>query len=60
MTPMDPIVSLQSQLDHISNPKTKAWWERYLKYTIHFRGVKMAKIRTAVHDWTENTIKKIV
>jgi 3-methyladenine DNA glycosylase AlkD len=47
------IVSLQSRLDEAANPKTKAWWESYLKHAISFRGVKMTDIRAAVHAWME-------
>jgi 3-methyladenine DNA glycosylase AlkD len=46
-----PIVSLQRQLDQRADPKTKAWWERYLKHVIPFRGVKMADIRAVLHQW---------
>jgi 3-methyladenine DNA glycosylase AlkD len=37
----------------VANPKTKAWWENYLKQAIPFRGVKMGDIRAAVHAWIE-------
>jgi 3-methyladenine DNA glycosylase AlkD len=42
---------LQTQLQLRADPKTKAWWEGYLKHTIAFRGVKMADIRAALHEW---------
>jgi 3-methyladenine DNA glycosylase AlkD len=48
---MDLIAGLQRRLDAKANPKTKAWWEGYLKHAICFRGVKMAHIRTALHAW---------
>ena len=47
------IARLQSRLDKAASPKTKAWWESYLKHTILFRGVKMADIRAALHAWIE-------
>ncbi len=50
MTPNE-LSGLQDRLDAAANPKTKDWWERYLKHVIPFRGVKMADIRRALHDW---------
>ncbi|MYC08278.1 MAG: DNA alkylation repair protein [Chloroflexi bacterium] len=44
---------LQKRLNDASDTKTKDWWERYLKHVIPFRGVKMAGIRRALHDWLE-------
>lgn len=46
-----PIEALQRRLELRANPKTKAWWEGYLKHVIAFRGVKMADIRAALHQW---------
>ncbi len=48
---MNHIVKLQQQLQKRTNPKTKIWWENYLKRTITFRGVQMADIRAALHLW---------
>jgi 3-methyladenine DNA glycosylase AlkD len=48
---LSAIVCLQHQLDQRADPKTKAWWERYLKHVISFRGVKMADIRAVLHQW---------
>lgn len=48
---MTMITSLQNQLDQRADAKTKAWWERYLKHVIPFRGVKMADIRAVLHQW---------
>jgi 3-methyladenine DNA glycosylase AlkD len=45
------IARLQARLDQAADPKTKKWWERYLKGAIPFRGVKMGDVRTAVHAW---------
>lgn len=50
---MDLIADLQARLDKRANPKTKAWWESYLKHVIPFRGVKMADIRSALHAWVK-------
>lgn len=48
---MSPIGKLQLRLEERVNPKTKAWWEKYPRQVIPFRGVKMADIRTALHGW---------
>ena len=48
---MNTIPALQQQLDQRADPKTKAWWEGYLKHVIPFRGVKMAGIRAARRLW---------
>ena len=45
------IEQLQQQLQVCANPKTKAWWEKYLKGAAEFRGVKTADIRATLHDW---------
>ena len=45
------IAPLQSRLAAAASPSTKQWWERYLKGAIEFRGVPMAGIRSALHDW---------
>jgi 3-methyladenine DNA glycosylase AlkD len=50
---MTIITSLQQQLDQRADPKTRAWWEGYLKHVIPFRGVKMADIRAALHQWRQ-------
>ena len=42
--------TLGTRLDGASNPRTRDWWERYLKGTVPFRGVPMAAVRSAVHD----------
>jgi 3-methyladenine DNA glycosylase AlkD len=48
---VDKISGLQARLESKANPKTKAWWEGYLKGAIPFRGVKMGDIRSALHTW---------
>lgn len=37
-------------LEMKADPKTKAWWEGYVKDSAPFLGVKMADIRTIVHQ----------
>lgn len=41
----------------MANPKTKDWWNNYIKDGAPFLGVKMADIRTVVHDWYEEELK---
>jgi isocitrate dehydrogenase len=50
----DMIEVLQAQLALRADPKTKAWWEGYLKHAIPFRGVKMADIRVVLHQWVHD------
>jgi len=45
------IGTLQARLAARAQPATKAWWERYLKRVICFRGVPMAGIRAEVDAW---------
>ena len=45
------VASIQRAHGERAQPKTKAWWDRYLKGSIEFRGVKMADIRRSVHAW---------
>ncbi|HEX2090218.1 MAG TPA: DNA alkylation repair protein [Actinomycetota bacterium] len=43
-----------------SDPKTKLWWDRYLKGAIPFRGVPMAGIRQIVHEvWAERELDRL-
>lgn len=42
---------LQDTLDGLSSGATKAWWQRYLKGAIDFRGVGIPQIRSALADW---------
>ena len=50
---MSRIAKLQTRLEEKANPKTKAWWERYLWNVIQFLCVKMAQIRAALHAWID-------
>ena len=45
------IETLQGRLQAQSVPSKRAWWERYLKHVISFRGVPMAAIRQEVQRW---------
>jgi hypothetical protein len=47
--------SLQRTLNDASSEATKAWWERYLKDAIQFRGVGIQRIRSAVATWRAST-----
>jgi hypothetical protein len=46
-----PIEALATRLDALATEKSRAFWERYLKGVVPFRGVPMASIRKAVHAW---------
>jgi len=48
---MNSTKSLHEILQINSNPKTKLWWETYLKGVIPFRGMKMSLIRNSLHFW---------
>lgn len=43
--------ALESRLDAAKSSESRAFWERYLKGEVPFRGVPMASIRRAVHAW---------
>ena len=34
-----------------ADPRTKAWWEGYMKGVIPFRGIKMPVLRAALLPW---------
>lgn len=48
--------SLLDQLQERSDPKAKSWWEGYVKGSAPFLGVKMADIRTILHQWHDTYI----
>ena len=48
--------SLRKSLEAQAEPKTKAWWEGYVKGSAPFLGVKMGVIRTTLHSWHGNVI----
>jgi 3-methyladenine DNA glycosylase AlkD len=45
------VEALATRLDALATEKSRAFWERYLKGVVPFRGVPMAAIRNAVHAW---------
>ena len=46
---------LQHALDGSSSGATKAWWERYLKGAIEFRGVGIPQIRSVLAAWRSDS-----
>jgi 3-methyladenine DNA glycosylase AlkD len=48
--------ALRQTLIDQSDPKTKAWWQGYVKQSAPFLGVKMADIRSSVHQWYRGTV----
>lgn len=49
--PTSALSALQSALAAHADPVKKAWWERYLRGAMPFRGVPMATIRREVAAW---------
>ena len=45
------VETLEARLAGLATAKSRAFWERYLKGSVAFRGVPMAAIRSAVHAW---------
>ncbi len=45
------IADIQRRLEARADPDVKAWWERYLKGAVSFRGVKMPVNRDEVAAW---------
>ncbi len=43
--------TLQALLTSKAHEKTRDWWQAYVKDSAPFLGVKMADIRSTVHDW---------
>ncbi len=50
------ILMLRENLQKHANAQTKAWWESYVKGSVPFIGVKMATIRTVVHEWHKENV----
>jgi 3-methyladenine DNA glycosylase AlkD len=49
------VAALQARLDAAASAKTRAFWEKYLRGSLPFRGASMAAIREAVHRvWREH------
>jgi len=44
---------LQALLEQHASPKTKEWWEKYMRYEIPFRGVGIPEIRQQIAFWRE-------
>lgn len=42
---------LLGRLEGIGDPEVAAWWERYLRGAIRFRGIRMAGVRKGVEAW---------
>lgn len=49
------IGQLQARLNRAASPKTKDWWEKYLRHVIPFRGVGIPEIRKQLADWRKTT-----
>ncbi len=47
--PTPVVQALGTRLAAEADERTRAWWERYLKGAVAFRGVPMARIRAVVH-----------
>lgn len=54
------IENLLTLLIQEADPKTKNWWAAYVKNSAPFLGVKMAGIRSAVHQWHEANVSDIL
>jgi 3-methyladenine DNA glycosylase AlkD len=50
------VTPLQKLLHEKADPKTKNWWEGYVKGGAPFIGVKMPVIRTLVHQWHKDSV----
>jgi 3-methyladenine DNA glycosylase AlkD len=48
--------ALRARLVERADPKTRAWWEGYLKGEARFLGVKMADVREVMHAWRAETL----
>lgn len=57
MNTVDPIqvasalATFQSLVAGMGDPKTRAWWERYMKHVVPFRGIKMDALRSVLFAW---------
>lgn len=50
------IFILQASMQEHADAKTKAWWEKYVKESAPFLGVKMPIVRRLVHQWHRENI----
>ncbi|UCG25262.1 MAG: DNA alkylation repair protein [Chloroflexota bacterium] len=53
----EQILLLQQRLQKHADAKTKAWWENYVKESAPFLGVKMALVRSEVHQWHQEYVE---
>ena len=54
------VAEVAARLAARANDRTGAWWDRYLKGAIEFRGVPMGEVRTVVHDlWRERELDRL-
>jgi len=49
--PEERIKSLLQRLEAAADPATRAWFERYLRYAINYRGVRTPMIRRLMITW---------
>src|SRR5687768_12522622 len=47
----DLIQDLQARIESVADPKTKSWWEKYMRYAATFRGVNLVAVREQVRNW---------
>ena len=45
------VTVIQELLREKADPKAKVWWEGYVKQSAPFLGVKMAIVRSSIHQW---------
>ena len=56
----DFVSEVRARLAARANDRTRAWWERYLKGAIAFRGVPMGEVRAVVHElWRERRLDRL-
>ena len=46
---------LRAQLQAEANPRTKAWFEKYLRYTVRYRGVPTPRIKRIITHWRKTS-----
>jgi len=50
------IATLRQHLQEHADPRTKNWWEGYVKQSAPFIGVKMPVIRSVLHAWHKDFV----
>lgn len=53
MSRTELVQDLQTRLDALVDPASRAWWERYLEGSAPFRGVRTDNIQAALRAWHE-------